>query len=39
MRGLYGSLRVLSYAVLLLMLGSMGYAMFISLVHWSEIGV
>jgi len=39
MRGLYGSLKLLSYTVLLLMLGSMGYAFVISLLHWSDIGV
>lgn len=39
MRGLYGSLKFLSYTVLLLMLGAMGYAVVISLLHWSDIGV
>jgi len=39
MSRLYGSLRILSHAVLLLMVVSMGYAFFISLLHWSDIGV
>lgn len=39
MRGLYVSLRILSVAVLLLMLVAVGYAFFISVVHWGEIGV
>lgn len=39
MGGLYGSFKLVSYAVLLLMLGAVGYAFVISLVHWGEIGV
>lgn len=39
MRGLYRSLRVLSFAVIVLMLGAIGYAFVMSLLNWSEIGV
>lgn len=39
MQGLYASLKVLSFTVLLLMLSAVGYAFFISLLNWSDIGV
>lgn len=35
----YGSLKVLSYVILLLMLLAIGYAGWISLTHWDGIGV
>jgi hypothetical protein len=37
--GFFPAFRIVSYVVLLLMLAAGGYAFFISMVHWSGIGV
>ena len=39
MAGLFPTLRVLCWLVLLLMLAALGYTCVISFVHWSGIGV
>lgn len=37
--GMYGALRIVSYVVLLSMAGSFLYAAYITLTHWTGIGV
>ena len=36
---LFTSVKVISYVVLAAMIGAIGYAAYISLTHWSGIGV
>lgn len=38
-KGLYASLRILGYAILLLMVVAIVYSSFISVKYWSGIGV
>lgn len=35
----HGPLKVVSYLVLLLMLGAIGWGAYITLIHWAGIGV
>lgn len=37
--GLYTTFRILSFVILLVMIGAVGYALAISISHWSGIAV